>query len=77
MGPQNETAVFLDDARRRTLRAVVDSYYADGGKAVVFDTNRMWCAQLPLIAELFPAARVLCCVRNVAWIMDGLTPGAT
>jgi sulfotransferase len=71
MGPQNETAVFLDDTRRRAiLRAVVDSYYADGGKAVVFDTNRMWCAQLPLIAELFPTARVLCCVRNVAWIMD-------
>ena len=39
-------------------------------KAVVFDTNRMWCARLPLIRELYPEARVLCCVRNVAWIMD-------
>ena len=72
MSPQNETAVFLDEAKRRAiLRAVVEAYYADqADKAVVFDTNRMWCARLPLIRELFPEAKVLCCVRNVAWIMD-------
>jgi sulfotransferase len=72
MSPQNETAVFLEEAKRRAiLRAVVETYYADQeGKAAVFDTNRMWCARLPLIAELFPEAKVLCCVRNVAWIMD-------
>ena len=71
MGPQNETAVFLDEARRQAiLRAVIDAYYADPGKEVIFDTNRMWCARLPLIRALYPDARVLCCVRNVAWIMD-------
>jgi sulfotransferase len=72
MSPQNETAVFLDEAKRRAiLRAVVETYYADQGeRAAVFDTNRMWCARLPLIAELFPEAKVLACVRNVAWIMD-------
>ena len=71
MGPQNETAIFLDEPRRRAiLRAVVECYYADCGKAVVFDTNRLWSAQLALIAALFPDAKVLCCVRNVAWIMD-------
>ena len=72
MSPQNETAVFLDDAKRRAiLKAVVEAYYADQtDKEVVFDTNRMWCARLPLIRLLFPEAKVLCCVRNVAWIMD-------
>jgi sulfotransferase len=72
MGPQNETAVFLDETRRQAiLRAVIDAYYADqADKDVVFDTNRMWCARLPLIRVLFPEAKVLCCVRNVAWIMD-------
>ena len=72
MSPQNETAVFLDEAKRKAiLRAVIEAYYADlAPKAVVFDTNRMWCARLPLIRALFPEAKVLCCVRNVAWIMD-------
>ena len=72
MSPQNETAVFLDEAKRRAiLKAVVEAYYADETGKVIFDTNRMWCARLPLLRELFPDAKVLCCVRNVAWIMDG------
>ncbi len=56
MSPQNETAVFLDEAKRQAiLRAVVEAYYADqADKAVVFDTNRMWSARLPLIAALYP-----------------------
>lgn len=72
MSPQNETAVFLDETKRQAiLRAVVDAYYRDqSDKAVVFDTNRMWTARLPLIAALYPDARVLACVRSVAWIMD-------
>ena len=74
MGPQNETAVFLDEERRvAVLRAVFEAYYrpqAEAGKAVVFDTSRAWCARLPLIRTLFPGAKVLCCVRNVAWVLD-------
>lgn len=72
MSPQNESAVFLDDAKRRAiLKAVIEAYYTDQpDKAVVFDTNRMWCARLPLVVELFPEARVLCLVRDVAWVMD-------
>lgn len=71
MTPRSETAVFLDEARRRALlRAVFEAYYADQGAEVIFDTNRLWCARLSLIRDLYPDARVLCCVRNVAWIMD-------
>lgn len=72
MGPQNETAVFLDEARKaEILKAVFAAYYRpQGGKAVVFDTNRMWCARLPLLATLFPESKVICCVRNVAWVLD-------
>lgn len=72
MSAQVETAVFLDEAKRRAiLKAVIEAYYADQeGKEVVFDTNRMWCARLPLLQALFPESKVLACVRNVAWIMD-------
>lgn len=61
------------EQRRRLVRGLFDSYYADhAGKAVVFDTNRMWSARMPALMDQFPGARVIACVRNVAWIMDSL-----
>jgi len=72
MGPQNETAVFLDEDRKaELLRAVISAYYRpQTDKDVLFDTNRAWCARLPLLRTLFPEAKVICCVRNVAWVID-------
>jgi sulfotransferase len=68
----NETSVFLDEERRRAiLRAAIEAYYAPMADCdVVFDTNRAWCARLPLLRALYPEARVICCVRDVAWVMD-------
>ncbi len=69
---RNEAAVFIDEAQRvRLLRACFEAFYADiHPRQVVFDTNRGWTAKLPALAELFPQARVICCVRNPAWIVD-------
>ncbi|HEY8160283.1 MAG TPA: sulfotransferase [Methylobacter sp.] len=61
------------EQRRRLLRGLFDNYYTEqAGKPVVFDTNRLWCAKLPAILDLFPEAKVIACVRNVAWIMDSI-----
>ncbi|AXI59071.1 MULTISPECIES: sulfotransferase [Pseudomonas] len=66
-------AVIDTDMRRRLLRGLFDSYYADkADKPVVFDTNRQWSSRLPAISDLFPKAKVIACVRNVAWVMDSL-----
>jgi sulfotransferase len=74
MSRRNETAVFIDDAQRRAvLKGLFSSYYEntpDG--TVIFDTNRAWCTKLPALGQLFPAARVICCVRDVGWIMDSI-----
>ena len=71
---RNEGAVFIDDDnRQRLLRAVFDAYYADISPAqVVFDTNRQWTTKLPALTQLFPAAQVICCVRNPAWVIDSI-----
>src|SRR5690606_19265054 len=71
MGAWNETSVLMTDAhRQRILKGLFDSYYADRqDKRIVFDTNRAWCARLPALKRLFPEAKVICCVRSVAWIM--------
>ena len=60
------------DTRRRLLRGVFDTFYAPCDKPVVFDTNRLWAAKLPALLDLFPGARVIACVRNVAWVMDSI-----
>lgn len=66
-------SVITQEQRRRLVRGLFDSYYADEqDKSVVFDTNRMWAARMPALMDQFPHARVIACVRNVAWVMDSL-----
>ncbi len=74
MSAENEGAPFLDDGKREAvLRGVVAGYHADLGPGVTaVDTNRGWCAKLPLLARLYPGAKVVACVRDVSWIMDSV-----
>jgi sulfotransferase len=74
MSQDNEGAVFIEDTQRsRILQAVVDAYYADiHPKQVVFDTNRQWATRLPLLARLWPKAKVICCVRSPSWALDSI-----
>lgn len=73
MGQQNEFSEFIEEKQReRVLRGIFDLYYQDFGQDVILDTNRLWCARLPLLLRLFPDAKILCTVRNVAWIMDSI-----
>jgi sulfotransferase len=74
MSRRNETAVFIKDTQRRNiLRGAFANYYSlIEDEKMVFDTNRIWCAKLPALTQLFPEARVICCVRNIAWIMDSI-----
>lgn len=59
--------------RQRLIRGVFENFYADiRDKGSIFDTNRMWCSKLPLLMDLYPNAKVLACVRNVAWVMDSM-----
>jgi sulfotransferase len=74
MSRRNETAVFIDDAQRRAvLKGLFASYYeTTRQQKVVFDTNRAWCTKLPALVQLFPSARIICCVRHIGWIMDSI-----
>jgi sulfotransferase len=60
------------EQRRRLLRGLFTSFYAEVAAPVVFDTNRGWTARLPALLDLFPEARVIACVRNLAWVMDSI-----
>lgn len=58
--------------RKRFLKGLFESYYGEQPEPVIFDTNRAWTAQLPALMEVFPDAKVICLVRDVAWIMDSM-----
>jgi len=74
MSGRNEYSVFITDTqRRRLLQGLFEDYYGEEFAAeVIFDTNRIWCSKLRLLKELFPTAKVIACVRNVAWVMDSI-----
>lgn len=71
MGAGSESHAFFDDTRRKAIcRAIVDAYYAGQQQPVLFDTNRHWTARMHQLVELVPHFKMVCCVRNPAWIMD-------
>ncbi len=72
LGAGSELYTYFDEHKRRCLaRALFASYYEDQtDKNIVFDTNRMWTARLHQLVELFDDFKVVCLVRNPAWVMD-------
>lgn len=73
MGAATEFAPFFSDERRaRILKGLIRDYHAPEAGQVVFDTSRMWTRHMALIASLYPSARVICCVRDIPWIMDSV-----
>jgi sulfotransferase len=72
MGAGSEFYSFFDEAKRKRIaKALFDAYYADqSGCELIFDTNRLWTARLHQLVQMFDDFKVICCVRNPAWIMD-------
>jgi sulfotransferase len=70
----NEFSVFIsfEQKRARILSLFSAYYHPQADKEIIFDTNRLWCSNLPLIRELFPLSKVICCVRNIPLIIDSI-----
>ena len=63
--------MFINDQQRATLlRATIAACHP--ATEIVFDTNRLWPSKLPLLGQLFPDCRVICCVREIPWIVDSI-----
>jgi sulfotransferase len=74
MSEDNEFSVFISPEQKRArILSIFSAYYhPQADKEIIFDTNRLWCSKLPLILELFPLSKVICCVTNIPWIMDSI-----
>jgi sulfotransferase len=74
MSDGGEFSTFFNDQKRMSiLRGVFNSYYYDRpSNALIFDTNRTWTGKLPILLQLYPKARIVCCVREIGWIIDSI-----
>src|SRR3569832_2039909 len=74
MSGKNEMHPFItDEIRRDVLRGAFEGYYKGlSDFETIFDTNRGWCGRLFVVNELFPTAKVVCCVRALPWIFDSI-----
>jgi sulfotransferase len=75
MGADNEFSIFLNETQKKALlESVFTAYYSsmDEPREVIFDTNRLWTTRLATLQQLFPNSKVICCVRNPAWILDSV-----
>ena len=72
IGAGGEFSAFFDQAKRKQLcHSLFEGYYKDlSDRPVIFDTNRIWTARMHQLVELFDDFKVVCCVRNPAWVMD-------
>ncbi|MEM9735157.1 MAG: sulfotransferase [Pseudomonadota bacterium] len=74
MGADNEFAVFFKEEQKRSiLEGIFENYYKHVETAeICFDTNRMWTSRLAPVRQLYPESKMICCVRNPAWVMDSV-----
>jgi sulfotransferase len=74
MSGASEYAVFFSDERRRAiLKGIFTGYYVElSHDTVVLDTNRTWTARASLLGALYPDCRIICCVRDIGWIIDSI-----
>lgn len=71
-GAGSEFYSFFDEEKRKNIsHAMFSAYYHDQqDKEIIFDTNRIWTARMHQLVEMFDDFKVICCVRNPAWVMD-------
>lgn len=59
-----------NDVIKSVLTGLFESYYCKSKSNIIFDTNRIWTNILYLLKELYPNTKIICCVRDILWIMD-------
>lgn len=77
MSGENEASVFIDDwSREKIIRGIFNGYYdvssCQQNRVNIFDTSRAWTTKCAMLFSLFTDARMICCVRNPAWIIDSI-----
>jgi len=66
-----ETSANISNERREAvLKGITDGYYSEVDRPVVFDSCRGWTSQTNLLKAMYPYTKMICCVRDINWILD-------
>ena len=68
-GPGMKTEVPIE-RRKNLVRYLIDGYYHDVDKPVIFNTNRAWTLLTGVTADLYPRSKHIVCVRDINWVLD-------
>ena len=66
---ENNTTI-QEDRRKTILYGLINAFYDHVNKPIIFDSSRGWTSNTPLLKELFPNTKIICCVREIFWILD-------
>jgi sulfotransferase len=66
-GMKNEVPL---EKRRNIVKYLIDGFYHDTDKPVIFNTNRNWTFATYVVKDLLPQAKMIVCVRDINWIID-------
>jgi sulfotransferase len=53
-----------------SLKGMVEGFYQDIDKEVIFNTNRAWTLLTPQINLMYPSSKFIVCVRDIVSILD-------
>jgi sulfotransferase len=56
--------------RIKLIHNLIQTYHSTTDRPVCFNTNRGWTSMMPLIEAVDNKSRVICCVRDINWILD-------
>ena len=56
--------------RISVLNGIIDGYYHHIDRPVIFDSSRGWTKHTSLLKTLYPNTKIICCVRDIQWILD-------
>lgn len=59
-----------EQKRIKLIQGLVENYHYDTTADVCFNTNRGWTSLLDVLSITNPNAKMICCVRDINWILD-------
>jgi len=58
------------ERRRNIAKYLINGFYHDVEKPVVFNTSRNWTFITNIIKDILPSSKFIVCVRDINWILD-------
>lgn len=59
-----------EEKRIELIKNIIETYHSHIPQEVCFNTNRGWTNLLAQLEEASPDSKVICCVRDINWILD-------